>query len=329
MAKKETDARAQAAADAIAAEFGGGAVPEKDETPEKPPAEPPAETAAPQAPAKAADEVLTVDGLAGTMHLALLPTEKLKPGKGFRKTDTQDPAFLELVQSIKTNGVINPVSVVGNKVIAGRRRLEAAKTAGLKNIPAVEVEAKGSDQTLITFIDNVQRKNLNGIEEAKGLQMLLDKSIVKNRSELAKILGVTPSAITQKLAVLELPPKLKKAVTERKISATAATQLKGADTSVVDQLLADGEAAAKKVTAKQAKAAVSGGASVTVPPVEGAPDDIRSVKLDAKGVTLKIFVAHPSKKWSKGELGKALREIAKLVPDSIDGALASARKELG
>ena len=314
MAKKDVDARAAEAAAAIEEEFGGEAAVAVEE---------PANESE-----GVADPSVTVNGLAGTMRLSLREVAGLSPAKGFRKTDTAEQSFLELVQSIKENGLICPVSVAGNKVIAGRRRLEAAKTAGLEFIPAVEVAADNDGQTLITFIDNVQRKNLNGIEEAKGMKSLLDKEIVKNRSELSRILGVTPGAITQKLSVLDLPPKLKKAITDDRISATAATQLKDTGTEIVDALLAAGEAETKRVTTKEAKEAATGRTSVTIPPVEGTPDDIKSIKLSADGATVSIFIAHPNKRWTGGELKKALTEISSELPDGIDGALTSARREL-
>jgi ParB family chromosome partitioning protein len=253
----------------------------------------------------------------------------LKPAPGFRKVDTKDPAFLVLTNSIKEHGVLQPVTVKGGKVISGRRRLEAAKSAGLKQIPAIHVEA-GADnaETLIAFVNNVHRKNLNPIEEAKALSALVNKGVVKNRSELAKVLGVTPAAITQKLAVMELSAGLKKALTENRISATAAIELKDADPKIIDAVLGRAKKVGKNPTAKEAKAAKQGKSAVAAQLPEGAPSEIRGVKVTAKGARFVIDIDHPQKSWKKGECGKILAEIAKACGESIDKALTAARKEV-
>jgi ParB/RepB/Spo0J family partition protein len=271
-----------------------------------------------------------VDGICGKMTFALKPLADLKTVKGFRKTEIQSPRFIELAKSVKQNGLINPLIIVKNKIISGRRRFEAAKTAGLKTVPVIEVESNDAASRLITFIDNAQRENLNPIEEAKALQALLDDGTVKNQAALAKMLGVTQGRISQKLAALKLNPKLKKAMTNDRISASAAVDLKDADDSVIDAVLGEALKAAKPATREKTRATRKGKLSVPVLAVEKQPEEIGSIRVSAKGAEFRVSIIHPNKTWGKGEFGAILKAIAEdAAKCGIDSALTSARTEIG
>jgi ParB/RepB/Spo0J family partition protein len=275
-------------------------------------------------------DVHDVKGIAGSMKFEMRELSTLSPAKDFRKADKDDVTFAELVKSVKRNGVLVPITIVGGKVIAGRRRLAAAKSAGLKVIPTVEIEADDNARLLITLLDNVQRKNLNGVEEAKAYKALIDGKVVKNQAELSRILGISEVRMSQKLSVLGLSPKLRKAVTENRISSSAAIQLKTAETSVVDAVLGEAEKTKKKVSTKKAKAAAKGKTAITVPLTPDVPEEVTAAKVNVDGVTLTVKIAHTNKTYKNGTVGQIMQTVTRgLKNSSIDAALSNARKEIG
>ncbi len=319
---KDTDAAAEAVAritKELEGDLGGDAAEPEAEKPE-------AESEADKT------EAHDVKGIAGSMRFTMSEVSKLSPDKDFRKAEKDDVSFAELVKSVKRNGVLVPITMIGGKVIAGRRRLAAAKSAGLKVIPCVEVSPDDNAKLLITLLDNVQRKNLNGVEEAKAYRQLIDGKVVKNQAELARILGISEVRMSQKLGVLDLSAKLKKAITQDRISSTAAAQLKGADTSVVDEILGEAEKTKKKVTtkkAKEAKKGKTGKTAIMVPLTPDVPEELKKAIINADGVTLTVKIAHTNKTYKNGDLGQIMQTITRGIKNSsIDAALTNARKEI-
>lgn len=288
------------------------------------------ETAAAALPVEAkAGGALAVGGVTGTMDLALVNVKKLKPAPDFRKVSTKEAEFVTLVESIKQHGILNPLLVKGDQVVAGRRRLEAAKSAGLRKVPVVQIQAEADNAVpLISLLDNLQRKNLDPIEEAQAFQALLDNGVVKNRVALAGVVGVTAAAITQKMAVLELDAPLKKALKDEQITAWAAYELRNADKGVVKTVLNAAKAGGTKPTKRQAREAATGKTAVTVVLPEKAPPEIKSAKVSADGVRLVLDLAHPQKTWKGGEFGKILAVVAKACGEDLDKACNVARKEV-
>ena len=148
----------------------------------------------------------------------------------------------ELSKSIKEYGVIQPIIVrkilsLGKyEIIAGERRFRASKLAGLTRVPVIEIESDSTKSFEIAVLENVQRENLNSIEEAEAYNNLIE---IYNytQEELAEKLGKTRSAVSNKLRLLNLPEKAKQMVRENQLSyGQARTLLSFKDIKYIDQI---------------------------------------------------------------------------------------------
>ena len=134
----------------------------------------------------------------------------------------------ELSNSIKEHGVFQPIivkkSIKGYEIIAGERRVKASKLAGKETIPAIVRDFSDEDMMEIALLENLQRENLNAIEEANAYQKLL-QNLNLTQEELALKLGKSRSHITNMLGLLSLPEKVKELISEEKISMSHARVL--------------------------------------------------------------------------------------------------------
>lgn len=134
----------------------------------------------------------------------------------------------ELSESIKKHGVFQPIiakkSIKGYEIIAGERRVKASIMAGLKTIPAVIRNLTDEQMMEIALLENLQRENLNAIEEANAYSKLID-SLKITQEELASRLGKSRSHITNMLGLLSLPETVKIMINEEKISQSHARVL--------------------------------------------------------------------------------------------------------
>jgi ParB family chromosome partitioning protein len=141
-----------------------------------------------------------------------------------------DPRALDdLAASIKAQGVLQPVLVrplgTGSfELVAGERRLRASKMAGLSEIPALVREMDDRESLAIALIENLQREDLNALEEAEGYKQLLDQFGL-SQEELARQIGKSRSALANSLRLLNLAPEIQKDVREGRISAGHARAL--------------------------------------------------------------------------------------------------------
>ena len=123
--------------------------------------------------------------------------------------------------SIKEHGVIQPIIVrkVNDKyeIIAGERRYKASALAGLTKIPAIIRDLDDKESSKVALLENLQRKNLNAIEEAKTYQKILEIDEM-TQEELAKTMGKSQSAVANKLRLLSLPDEIQDALMKDKIS---------------------------------------------------------------------------------------------------------------
>lgn len=128
----------------------------------------------------------------------------------------------ELAASIKRNGLLQPILVSkkddGYEVIAGERRLRACKKAGLKTIPIIVKKTNKNKKLELALIENIQREDLNPMEEALSYKKILDTQGISH-AELATIVSKARSTITNSLRLLELPEEAQKLLYENKISA--------------------------------------------------------------------------------------------------------------
>ncbi|MBF0543390.1 MAG: ParB/RepB/Spo0J family partition protein [Candidatus Riflebacteria bacterium] len=162
-----------------------------------------------------------------------LPIEKVRPNPNQPRKQFRENALNELADSIRENGILQPILVrqMGDhfEIIAGERRFRAAKLAELKRIPAIVKKFDERETKLAALIENIQREDLNPIEEAESLkEILLNYELTHDL--LAKKLGRSRSAITNKLRLLQLPGSVKELISEGRISAGHAKMLAGLTT---------------------------------------------------------------------------------------------------
>lgn len=157
-----------------------------------------------------------------------VPIEDIIPNRFQPRLSFDDSSLQELANSIKEHGIIQPLVLrkLGEKyeIIAGERRYKAAKIAGLTQVPAIITEMNDQQSAEVAIVENIQRKDLNAIEEAKSYRALLDKGFL-TQEELAKKMGVSQSAISNKLRLLSLADAVQNALMEGKISERHARSL--------------------------------------------------------------------------------------------------------
>ena len=167
-----------------------------------------------------------------------LPTSDLIPNK-FQPRKIFDESSLEdLTNSIKERGIIQPIIVRKSKddnskfeIIAGERRWLAAQKAGVHNVPVVITEADDLKSLEFAIVENVQRHDLNALEEAQGYKRLIDE-FHYDQEKVSKFIGKSRSYITNALRLLTLPIEILKFIEERKISSGHAKILVGLDNNV-------------------------------------------------------------------------------------------------
>jgi ParB family transcriptional regulator, chromosome partitioning protein len=163
-------------------------------------------------------------------HQRRVPIEYLKPNPRNPRRNYPDDELDELAESIRERGVIQPVIVRSRgasdsyEIIAGERRWRAAQRAGLHEIPIVALEATDSEALELAIIENVQRADLNPLEEAAGYQMLASE-YAHTHEDIARIVGKSRSHVTNMLRLLKLPEPVKAYINAGKISAGAARML--------------------------------------------------------------------------------------------------------
>lgn len=137
----------------------------------------------------------------------MIPIVDIQPNPDQPRREFSYEKLLELAQSITENGLLQPISIcfVRNKpvLVAGERRLRAAKMAGMKEIPCIEVSASGAQSALLSLIENIQRQDMNCFEEANGIRRLIDIYGL-TQDEAAFRLGCSQPTIANKLRLLRL-----------------------------------------------------------------------------------------------------------------------------
>lgn len=138
-----------------------------------------------------------------------LPLGAIRPNPGQPRKEFHPDELAELAQSIQQVGVLQPLSVrrtpTGWELVAGERRLRAARLAGLAAVPCLPVEADGDTSALLALVENLQRKDLDVWEEAAALRQLIDRHHL-SQEEAARRVGKSQSAVANKLRLLKLPP---------------------------------------------------------------------------------------------------------------------------
>lgn len=145
--------------------------------------------------------------------IELIEIDRIRPNPYQPRKRFNHIAIEELALSIKEYGVLQPIAVKRMndgffELIAGERRVKAAKLAGLKNIPAIVMEILDEDSTIIALIENLQREDLNFFEEAEGYASLMNDYGL-TQEQVAKKVGKNQSTIANKIRLLRLPREVK------------------------------------------------------------------------------------------------------------------------
>lgn len=155
--------------------------------------------------------------------LKKLPLHKIEPNPDQPRRDFDPEELEELAESIRTHGVIQPLTVreMANgyyQIIAGERRWQASKAAGLKKVP-VRIKEVDDDQALeLALIENIQRSDLNPIEEAYGYRRLMERRSM-TQAEVAQAVSKGRSTVANALRLLDLPEEAQQLLFEEKITA--------------------------------------------------------------------------------------------------------------
>ncbi|MCH5317586.1 MAG: ParB/RepB/Spo0J family partition protein [Eubacterium sp.] len=162
-----------------------------------------------------------------------LPLNEIIPNKDQPRKTFDETALAELAESIKQHGVLQPLLVRplpggGYQLVAGERRWRASRMAGVREVPVVVKELSDTETMEIAIIENLQREDLNPIEEAEGLQALVDKCGL-TQEEVAASVGKSRPAIANSLRLLRLPQEVRDMTREGKISAGHARALLSLD----------------------------------------------------------------------------------------------------
>lgn len=157
-----------------------------------------------------------------------VPIEDIIPNRFQPRLTFDNKSLEDLANSIKQHGIIQPLVLrrVGDKyeIIAGERRYKASTMAGLASVPAILTDMDDNTSAEVAIVENVQRKDLTAIEEAKSFQALLDKGYM-TQEELSKKMGLSQSAVSNKLRLLTLDEAVQQAILQEKISERHARSL--------------------------------------------------------------------------------------------------------
>lgn len=261
-----------------------------------------------------------LDGASGepqdrTIGAQTAPIDLVRPNPGQPRKVFPALELEELAESIRQNGVIQPLIVRprdggGYEIVAGERRWRAAQSAGLHEVPVVVRELTDDEVLQLAIVENVQRSDLNAIEEAQGYQSLIE-TFGQNQAEVARAVGKSRPYVANMLRLLALPQDVQDLVMDRRISPGHARALIGApDPSALSRkIIADG------LTVRQTEDLARRVAGPARPRARAAAKDPDTAALEndlAAALALRVSIAH------KGEAGGELR-IAYSSLEQLDG----------
>ena len=214
-------------------------------------------------------EALIPEGSGIEPHPTEIDIDRITPNPDPPRLRLEEKALEELAASIRTNGVLQPVLVRPHggsyQLIAGERRLAAAQRAGLLRIPAVIRDVPDDRVLELALIENIQREQLNPIEESQAYQKLLDAS-GETQESLAARLGKERSTIANALRLLKLPHAVKNLVIDGRISPGHARALLASEVSPVEMSKAASLMAERGWSVRDAERWAKGQAKKKSPP---------------------------------------------------------------
>lgn len=251
--------------------------------------------------------------------LKTLPVERIRPGQYQPRTRMNPDALQELADSIKAQGLVQPVVVrklgAGEyELIAGERRWRAAQLAGLHEIPAVVREIPDQAAAAMSLIENIQREDLNALEEANALRRLIDEFGLTHQ-QTAEAVGRSRAAVTNLLRLLELQAETKQMVDAGQLEmghARALLALQGAQQVEVAHKVAQRQLSVRE-TERLVKLLLEGGGK-PAPEFKPAPDVLRLEQKLADTLGARVAI-----RYNRTGKGKLVIEYNSL--DELDGIL--------
>ena len=156
-----------------------------------------------------------------TGRVVFLPARAIRPNPAQPRKIFCPEAMTELAESIRRHGILQPLSVrrvgLNYELIAGERRLRAAQLAGLTEIPCIVMNMDEQESAVAAMIENLQRQDLDFIEEAQGISLLMARGNL-SQEQAAKLLGKSQSAVANKLRILRHSPEILTALREAKLT---------------------------------------------------------------------------------------------------------------
>ena len=250
-----------------------------------------------------------------------LKTSVLQPGKYQPRTSMDKEPLAELAESIKTRGVMQPILVRqisgGNyEIIAGERRWRAAQVAGLQEVPALIREVDDDAALAMSLIENIQREDLNPLEEALGIQRLI-KEFGMTHQAAGEALGSSRSAISNLLRLLSLPASVQKLMMQGRLDMGHARALLAL--SSTKQIEAANLVVNKKLSVRETEALV--GRMTNTPPSKKFPDqDVLRLQEEVSAqLGAQVIIKH-----GKKNTGNVVIHYSDL--EQLDGILIKLRK---
>jgi len=264
-----------------------------------------------------------VDGNEPTADSAptALKLSQLQPGKYQPRTRMDEGSLYELAESIKAQGIMQPVLVrtVGTnryEIIAGERRVRAAKLAGLDEVPVLVREVPDESAAAMALIENIQREDLNPLEEAQGIQRLVTEFKLTHE-QAAQAVGRSRSAASNLLRLLNLSQPVQEMLMAGDIDmghARALLPLDGAQ-----QILCAGQVVAKKLSVREAERLVANATSTRQQSLIRAkaakPRDLVRIEeelSDALTAAVEIRVKRRTKRGEQGEVAISFGSLEEL-----------------
>ncbi|MEQ1710678.1 MAG: ParB/RepB/Spo0J family partition protein [Hyphomicrobium sp.] len=185
----------------------------------------------------------------------VVPVELLRGGKFNPRKDFREEELAELADSIRTKGLVQPIIVRpdsatgGYEIVAGERRWRASQKAGLHSVPVIVRDLSDKEVLELAIIENVQRADLNAIEEAAGYRDLIER-FDYSQEQVSEIIGKSRSHVANTLRLLKLPDSVQAMVQDGKLTAGHARALIGqADAEALAQRVIDGDLNVREVEA--------------------------------------------------------------------------------
>ena len=267
--------------------------------------------------------------------LRTLPVQQLQPGKYQPRMQMDASKLTELAESIKAQGVIQPIVVrelsPGKfEIVAGERRWRASQEAGLAEVPVVVRELDDRTVIAMALIENIQREDLNPLEEAQSLQRLINEFSLTH-AEAAEAVGRSRAAVSNLLRLLELPPAIRALLEARRLEMGHARALLTLSPDLASKLASDAaeqgwsvrevehraqQFAAGKVPATGKAARKAGNARAQQPDIASLENEL------SESLGAKVAIAH-------GRGGKGRLVIHYTDLDSLDGVLERLRGRQG